>query len=282
MQRRTRARGPASGGASPSGTKISPNWFPAPPVPARACPAARTSASARRPKRRPRGWICSCATICFVREAEFEHHAARGGLVLHAVGVIDEVALRAAVGCGHLPQVFARRLGDVGVAVGEHVAGHVVGALLRQKQVADVAAHGVRVPFDDDLADIAAILVGEEHVQIHGQEGVDAAAALVRELGFASGEEHVAGQGDGAAGGIDRGGDVGLAQGAGKVGDDLRAHAHQVFDLPLLLRKLALLLGRSGFPWAASCACCASIWLCCVGHLALLRLELRLLLVELG
>ena len=68
-----------------------------------------------------------------VREAELEHHAARGGLVFLAVGVIDEVALRTAVGGGHFAQMLKRFFGDVGVAVGEHIAGHVVGAAAATK-----------------------------------------------------------------------------------------------------------------------------------------------------
>ena len=94
-------------------------------------------------------------------------------------------------------------------------------------------------------------------------------AARVGELRFAGGEEHVAGQGDGAAGGIDRGGDIRLAQGAGKIGDDLRAHAHQVLDLLLLLLKLALLRGDL-----------ALLRRRCCGPLAC-ALQLRLLLVQL-
>ena len=88
-------------------------------------------------------------------------------------------------------------------------------------------------------------------------------------------------RGDGAAGGIDRGGNIGLAQGAGKVGDDLRAHAHQILDLPLLLRKLALLLGDLAFLGGQLRLLRLHLALL-RGHLALLRLQLRLLLVQLG
>ena len=70
-----------------------------------------------------------------VGQAELEDHAARGRLVLRAVRVVDEVAEGAAIGRGYIAQVRALSGGDVGVVIRQHIAGHVVGALLGEQQV---------------------------------------------------------------------------------------------------------------------------------------------------